>query len=304
MEEKINYTLVGIFVLVLCTALIGGVLWLSSGKSYRTVYDTYQTYMNESVSGLNLNAPVRYRGVEVGRVQKIELAPDNVEQVQLTLGIVRGTPVKVDTVALLQTHGLTGLTFVELTGGSRQAPALTKQSGDLFPVIRTGPSLMMRLDSSITAMLANLSKTSENVNALLNNDNRQAIEHALADIALLARTLASHHTAIGAGISSAARTLDNSAQFTDELPQLADRIRRSADSFDKMADEIRIAAASTNATLGNTRQFTDETLPEIHQLVAELRDLTASLKRISGEMEQNPGMLLHGKTPTKHGPGE
>ena len=89
MEEKLNFTLVGVFVLVLSAGLIGGVLWLSSGKSYRTQYDIYQTYTSDSVAGLNLNAPVRYRGVEVGRVRKIALAPGNVEQVQLTLAIKR-----------------------------------------------------------------------------------------------------------------------------------------------------------------------------------------------------------------------
>ncbi|MGO8754305.1 MAG: MlaD family protein, partial [Gallionellaceae bacterium] len=122
MEEKVNFAVVGAFVLVLSAVLIGGVLWFGSGESYRKIYDVYQTYMKESVSGLNLNAPVRYRGVEVGRVQKIALAPENVEQVQLTLNIERGTPVKVDTVAVLQTQGLTGLAFVELTGGNRNSP--------------------------------------------------------------------------------------------------------------------------------------------------------------------------------------
>ena len=81
MEEKVNFAVVGAFVLVLSATLIGGVLWLSSGKYYSKVYDVYQTYMKESVSGLNLNASVRYRGVEVGRVQNITLAPGNVEQV-------------------------------------------------------------------------------------------------------------------------------------------------------------------------------------------------------------------------------
>lgn len=304
MEEKVNYTVVGIFVLLLGTALIGGVLWLSSGKSYRTVYDTYQTYMNESVSGLNLNAPVRYRGVEVGRVQKITLAPDNVEQVQLTLGIERGTPVKVDTVALLQTHGLTGLTFVELTGGSRESPALKKLDGAEFPVIGTGPSLMTRLDTSVTALLANLNRTSENFNALLDDDNRRAIKHSLADIEILSRTLAAHQSTIGSGLSNAARTMENTARLTDELPQLVLRIQRSTEAFDRMANELGSASVSTRVTMENTRQFTSETLPEIHQLVVELRDMTGSLRRISNEMEQNPAMLLHGKAGAKRGPGE
>ena len=91
MEAKVNFVFVGVFVLVLSTALIAGVLWLSSGKYYRKSYDIYQTYMSESVAGLNLNAPVKYRGVDVGRVRTIALAPENVEQVQLTLDIERGT---------------------------------------------------------------------------------------------------------------------------------------------------------------------------------------------------------------------
>ena len=297
MEEKVNFAVVGIFVLVLGTALIGGILWFSSGKSYRTVYDTYQTYMNESVSGLNINAPVRYRGVEVGRVQKITLAPGNIEQVQLTLGIEHGTPIKVDTVALLQTHGLTGLTFVELTGGSRNAQDLKAQNDEKFPVIRTGPSLMTRLDTSVTALLGNLNRTSQNINALLDEDNRLAIRNTLKDMATLSRALASHQAEIGA-------SLDNTARFTSELPQLANHIQHSTESFDRMTDELSRASASTRATMDSTRQFTSETLPEIHQLVLELRDLTGSLRRFSGELEQNPGILLHGKAAGKRGPGE
>lgn len=300
MEEKVNYTVVGVFVLVLATVLIGGVLWFGSGKSYRTQYDTYRIYMKESVSGLNLNAPVRYRGVEIGRVQQISLAPDNIEQVQLTLGIVHGTPIKTDTVALLQTHGLTGLTFIELTGGSRDAPELEKRPGEDYPVIDTGPSLMTRLDTSVSALLSNLNKTSENINALLDEQNRNSVRKTLADIESLAHALASRQGQIGQGLTDAAHTLQNTARLSDELPQ---RMRRSADSFDRMADELARTSSAARATLQNTQQFTDETLPEIHQLAAELRDLTASLRRLSGELEQDPAALLHGKT-QQRGPGE
>lgn len=303
MEEKVNFAVVGIFVLLLSSALIGGVLWLSSGKSYRTRYDIYQTYMNESVSGLNLNAPVRYRGVEVGRVQKIRLAPDNIEQVQLTLNIERGTPIKVDTVALLQTHGLTGLTFIELTGGSRDSPDLTKQPNDAYPVIKTGPSLLKRLDTSVSALLTNLNHTSENFNALLNADNRRAIGHTLSDIAILSHTLAGRQAEIDTGLSNASITMTNAARLSSELPQLVQHLQHSADNFDRMTEKIERAAISTRTTMDNTRQFTDETLPEIQQLVLQLRDLTRSLQHLSGELEQNPGILLRGKAAVP-GPGE
>jgi phospholipid/cholesterol/gamma-HCH transport system substrate-binding protein len=150
MEEKVNFAMVGAFVLILGAALVGGVLWLSSGRPYGTAYDTYQAYLRESVAGLNLNAPVRYHGVDVGRVRKIALAPGDVEQVQLTLALDRGTPVKTDTMAVLQTQGLTGIAYVELQGGSRDSPPLRAREGEPYPVIQAGPSLMVRLDASLS----------------------------------------------------------------------------------------------------------------------------------------------------------
>lgn len=298
MEEKVNFALVGVFVLVLSAGLIGGVLWLSSGKSYRAQYDIYQTYTRESVAGLNLNAPVRYLGVEVGRVRKIALAPNNVEQVQLTLAIQRGTPITVDTLAVLKTQGLTGLAFVELAGGSRDAAPLHAQNNEEYPVIKSGPSLIARLDSAVTSLLTNLNRSSENLNALMDEDNRRAFKHSLAYIETLSRTLAARSAMIDSSLSNAAHALENTARLSDELPQLAQRIQRSADAFDHMSNELSRAGARASGA------FTDGALPEVRQLVTELRDLTASLRRVSGELEQNPSELLYGKPAAKRGPGE
>ncbi|MDP1709006.1 MAG: MlaD family protein [Gammaproteobacteria bacterium] len=308
MEDKVRFAAVGIFVLALSAALIGSVLWLSSGNSYRKDYDIYQTYMKESVSGLNLNAPVRYHGVEVGRVRKIALAPGNIEQVQLTLAIERGTPVKEDTVAVLQTQGLTGIAFVDLTGGGRDSPPLQQQAGEKYPVIKTGPSLMTRLDSALTALLTNLNRTSENLNALMDEDNRRAVKTTLADLRVLSSTLAARSAAIDSTLTNAARTLENTARLSEELPQLAQRVQRSADAFDRMASEVARAGTSASGVFDGARtdvqQFTGGTLPEMHQLVTELRDLTGSLRRFSDQLEQNPSTLLYGKPAGKRGPGE
>jgi phospholipid/cholesterol/gamma-HCH transport system substrate-binding protein len=304
MEEKVNFAVVGIFVLVLSAGLIGGVLWFSSGKSYLKVYDIYQIYMNESVSGLNLNAPVRYHGVEVGRVQKIALAPQNAEQVLLTLGIEHSTPVKVDTVAVLQTQGLTGLAFIDLTGGNRGSPPLKALAGEKYPVIKTGRSLMTRLDSAVTALLTNLNRTSENFNALMDKDNQRMVKSTLTDIETLSRTLAARSATIDATLGNAARTMEGTARLANELPQLEQRIQRSADAFDHMANTLSHAGENVSSTLNDTRQFTSETLPEAHQLVSELRDLTGTLQRFSSDLEKNPSVLLYGKPAAPRGPGE
>ena len=92
MEPKVNYILVGSFVVFLGTAVLVGILWL--GKTdYRGSYDRYEAYMRESVAGLSVNSNVKYRGVDVGRIKTIALNPTNPEEVLLTMDIMHGTPI-------------------------------------------------------------------------------------------------------------------------------------------------------------------------------------------------------------------
>ena len=124
MTGKTNYVLVGLFVLALTLTLIAGVLWLGSGGPGR-VYDEYLLYMQESVSGLSRDNAVKYHGVDVGRVREIALDPRRAEEVRLLLEIDRGTPIREDTVATLETQGLTGLAYINLTGGAAAWPKPT-----------------------------------------------------------------------------------------------------------------------------------------------------------------------------------
>ena len=113
-----NYSVVGAFVLILGALLIAGVLWLASGGALQKSYNQYLAIADESVAGLNLNAPVKYNGVDVGKVRKIWLDPVNPQRVILLFAIERGTPIKEDTIAVLKTQGLTGIAYVELSGGA------------------------------------------------------------------------------------------------------------------------------------------------------------------------------------------
>jgi len=257
---------------------------------------------------LNLDAPVRYRGVEVGRVRKMALAPANVLLVQLTLDIERGTPVKQDTVAVLRVQGLTGIAYVELSGGSPDAPALEARPGETHPVIRSGPSLMVRLDSAISALLTNVNRTSESMSALMNDDNRREFKQTLAQLRILATTLAARSAAIDSTLLNAARTMDNTARLSGDLPRLVERVQTSADGFDRMTGEIARSGAEANATLAGARadlrDASGEIVPEVRLLASELREVTATLRRFSQELEQNPGILLYGKPAPKPGPGE
>ena len=308
METKVNYTLVGGFVLVLGAGLIVGILWLASGGGFQKRYDLYLALVGESVAGLNLNAPVKYNGVDVGKVRDIRLAPNNAEQVRLIFAIERGTPIKEDTVAVLKVQGLTGIAYVELDGGSLTSPPLRATPGEEYPVIQTKPSLSARLENVLTTVLAKLDSTSDSVNKILSAENLAAFKSTLADLATVAHTIAARKDSIDSGIASAARTFDNSARLTDQLGPVIERVGSGADSVRKMGDETARASASAGKTIdsvgADVKRFTADTGPDLQRLVGEMSILSASLRRLIDQTERNPRSLIFGRKPVPDGPGE
>lgn len=132
--------------------------------------------MKESVSGLNVDAPVKLFGVSVGKVSQIAIDSSNSSQVRLGLMIERGTPVRKDTTAVLKNHRLTGIAYVELTGGSTWSAALLPTSDNPIPTITSTPSLSTRLESVLTSVLDNVDKLSENLNNVFDTSNRASIK--------------------------------------------------------------------------------------------------------------------------------
>lgn len=298
----------GAFVLVLGAALVAGVLWLASGGAFKQKMDLYLAVMDESVAGLNLNAPVKYNGVDVGKVKVIQLDPTNPQRVNLLFAIKRGTPIKEDTIAVLKTQGLTGIAYVELSGGAIGSPPLGILAGNQYPVIRTKPSLSARLENVLTNVLAKLDSTSNNLNAILSAENQASFKNALADIATVSRTIAARKDAIDAAITHGARTLDNTAQATARLEAVVDRIGRGADAIEKMGQEVSKTSVTTaktvNAVGEEVQRFSTETQPELERLLGELNTLAPSLRRLSEQTNRDPRGLLFGRKAAPPGPGE
>jgi phospholipid/cholesterol/gamma-HCH transport system substrate-binding protein len=304
----VNYALVGSFVLLLGAALVAGLLWLASGGAFQKKYDLYLAIEDESVAGLNLNAPVKYNGVDVGKVKDIQLDTSNPERVNLLFAIERGTPIKEDTVAVLKTQGITGIVYVELNGGALNAAPLMAAAGSPYPVIRTKPSLSARLENVLTSLLAKLDNTSSSINAFLSEENKAAFKSALADIAVVTHTIAARQEAIDASITHAAQTLDNTAQATAHMGAMVERIGRSADAVEKMGNEVAKTSASATKvvdTVGaEVKRASADTLPQLERLLGELSALSTSLRRLSEQTERDPRGLLFGRQPVLPGPGE
>ena len=320
MEPKVNYVVVGAFVLLLSATILGAIFWLAK-TDYRGVYDHYYVYSRESVAGLSVDSTVTYRGVDVGRVKEVILSPENSEEVRVTVGIVAGTPVKTDTQAVLVTQGLTGLVTLNLTGGTRDAPRLMAAAGQAYPVIKSMPSLFGRLDNALSQVLseqglsnfvANLNGLAQNASAVLDEENRQALRQMLKDLSEVAKVLAAHSGQVDRGVHHAAQAAEQAARLTEQvgkqLPVLLDRVNKSTVGLQQMTEEWARTSRSVGDMVGASRpgieQFSRQTLTDAGLLVTELRQLTATLNRVAQQVERQPNVLVLGRPGQPKGPGE
>ena len=314
MTPKSSYVLVGLFVLMLGVALIGGVLWLSTGGPPKD-YDFYLSYMTESVSGLSIDAPVKYKGVNVGRVRDIRLNPENPEEVRLLLVVLQGTPINAETRATLEVQGLTGVANVNLSGGGADSQPLLKSPGELYPVIESRPSLLVRLDDTVSELLGNLIETSARLNEVLNEENRETIGQTLANVENLTGELSRKSGQVDKLLAELSATLGNVRRATEDFPVLVEKLERGAVSFESMAAAFSDTGRNlevTSADLARTvsvagrdlRNFTAGALPETEVLVTELRATARNMRRMSERLQSDPSMLLFGPPDPKPGPGE
>lgn len=307
MTNRLNYALVGLFVLLFGAAWLGITLWLTLGD-YSTQYSIYRVYIDESVSGLYLDAPVKYRGVDVGKVTGIDLNPAVPDQVMLTLDVKSTTPIRENTIAELSVQGLTGIAFLELKGGTLESPMLTAKPGQEYPVIASLPSFFARLDTSGTQLLANFNALANSLARLLDEDGRRSLREILANINTITAAIARRDEELEQTLVSASRLMKNSADASEQLQPLLVTIDETAKSVDVMADRI----AGTSESLGRyieasgsgVQQFSRQTLPEFGSLVAELRRLANTLQNVGEKLEDDPRALLYGNELQQPGPGE
>ncbi len=322
MEDKLNPTVVGAFVLLLGAALVGAVLWLAAGVGGGKPTTAYQSIFTESVAGLNPDAPVKYLGVDVGKVRSIAIDPDNPSQVRLGLLIDRGTPVKQDSEAVLKSQGLTGIAYVELSGGTAGSPALVAGDDGVPPLIRSKPSLSARLENVMGTVLSSVDRTSANLNKLLSADNQAALQRSLADASAVLHTLAEQRGQLATGITDLATTARHAARASAQLgPALAavapaleqigpalQRVEAAAASVDRMAQAAGQASTrageAVEAAAGGVQQLRSDTLPGVERLLAELGPLVGSLRQLSDQLRTQPSSLLVGGAPRAPGPGE
>ncbi len=265
MESKVNYTLVGAFVLILTVTLVIFIVWLSTGISTKH-YKQFLVIMHESVSGLAVNSSVKYNGVIVGSVKKIFLTPKNPEQVRLLLQIEKHTPITEGTTATLASQGLTGITYIDLKGSDTNLNPIPQLQGEKYPIIKSTPSLFFRLDRALQDLNVNMNQITDDINGIFGGENPILLKKILNNLSLTSQHLAAQSKCLDAILINTARSLRSFPSLLNTLTQ--------------------------------------QTLPSTNQVLTNLSLITNNLLEVSDHLRQNPSLLIRGQKPQPLGPGE
>ncbi len=249
MSTRTQKVRLGIFMLA-AALLFGGAIVVLAGLKLWNPKDRYFVSYQESISGLELGSTVKMKGVRVGQIEDIHIGQD-VESVVVTLSLTPGTPVPEDTRAVMTSIGITGLKFVELTGGSSKAKRIKPNLKT--SVIQPGTSALESLTGKATDIAIKMEELLNNLRKITNEGNQVRFRRLLEDIDKLAVTW----TEIG----------DNNK---DRIASILTNADRAAHQLAKASKRVSKATEGSVAALEQTLTATANAAKSIHRAVSNL----------------------------------
>ncbi len=280
METKANYVAVGAFVMICIFGVVVTLLWLA-GLQYSQEYAYYQTYFKGAVTGLGKGTTVRYNGIEVGRVDSLQFDPNDPQTVIVTMQLQPNLNIREDSEASIESEGLTGGSFVEISGGTAKSPLLVPKEGQEFPVIRTKPSTIQQLEEAAPLLLSKLNAAADKINAILSDQNRKAIAGILGNLDETTSVL---------------------ARRSGDIDNTIRNFNAASGKLGPMLSDADVAVKHANGSLGKIDRLADDAdafitgpgLGNIGDLIGDLRKLSESLNKLTDELNHQPTKLLFG----------
>ncbi|HEU0163256.1 MAG TPA: MlaD family protein [Rhizomicrobium sp.] len=280
METKANYVAVGAFVLACVIGLVVTIMWLA-GAQYSQEYAYYQAYFKGPVTGLGKGTLTRYNGIEVGRITNLEFDPHDPQRVIVTMQVQPNLNIREDSVASIDSQGITGSSFVEISGGTAKAPLLVAREGQRYPVIRTKQSTFAQLAQSAPEVVAKLNVAASRINDLLNDNNRRAVANVLANLDETTAAIARRSADIDATIANANKAMENLSQASNDLKPAMQQVDLTIRKYGKLADDADAFV-------------TGDGLAQLSNLIGEMRRLVGNLDQFSSQLNRQPTRLLFG----------
>ncbi len=304
MENRSHALWAGFFTLAMVCATIFAGIWLNRDKTQRT---PYQIVTMHAVSGLNPQAVVRYKGLAVGRVDKIEFDPAVAGQILVDISVDPDTPITQSTFATLGYQGVTGIAFVLLDDDGSKPVKISLVQGKI-PRIPLHPGLLERLENSGTQILANAEIVTERLTQLLTPENQKAMMSAFTSTAAATQRW-----------SKVADELGPTIEMIPKLERQADQTLISVQALSKNASQLTQQVGSLTQQLGDpngplnrslnafgdlNQSIQAETVPKLSVLANDASTSMRSLDKTMQELKEHPQNLIFGKPTPAPGPGE
>lgn len=315
MENKSHALAAGIFVVIVAALVAGLALWLTRDNAN---YQLYELTSRDSVSGLQPQAAVRYKGVAVGKVLRIGFDPDVSGNVLIRIAVNEQAPISPTTYASLGYQGVTGLAHVLLDDGDKPYPVQPAGESGL-PRLLLKPSPFGQLAEQAPAILEQVENATHRLNQLLSDDNQAKVSAALGNIGQAA-----------ADLSTLAHTVDASVKTRlnpalEAVPPLANEARNTLRAVQKTADQTSAVVADAGRVVQSIAQpggvmdqithgtqslarasdmLTGNTLPRVNRVVDEARVAVRQMGRLAGDASDSPQIFIYGHGAIPPGPGE
>jgi phospholipid/cholesterol/gamma-HCH transport system substrate-binding protein len=308
MENKAHAMAAGVFVVAMTVLLVALAAWLMRESGVR---DPYEISTRETVTGLQPQAAVRYRGVDVGKVEEIGFDPKAQGNVLLRLEIDHDAPVTRDTFATLGFQGVTGLAFIQLDDNGNAAPRLAPENGHP-PRIPLKPGLFSKLSEKGLVILDRVEQMSDRMNKLLGDDNQKRFSAALDNLgtaAADASRLAQHLDTtvvkrVDPALAAASATLGSVRSSADEVERTAAEFRQTAKRLNEKDGPMDRLAEGSQALSHAADSFNAATLPRVNRVTEDTSRAVRQLNRAVSSIRENPQSLIFGAGPVVPGPGE
>jgi len=300
MENKAHALAAGAFVLAVTALLVMLAIWLSIDGSER---DRYEMSTGETISGLQPEAAVRFRGVPVGKVEFIGFDAKVKGNVLVRVLIDHGAPLTRSTFATVASQGITGLGFIQLDDPGTSAERLAPNDNDppRIPLKAGGFDKLLKQSEVI---LNQVEQVSSRLNKLLSDENQQAVSAAITQLGEAAgsfRRVAKGLEPTLAGLPALSRdahaTLKSVQAASDEVGLSARRLNEKGGPLDRLAEGGTALAAGAQT-------FSAGTLPKLGETADEATRAMRQLRRTVNSVNDNPQSLIFGNGPPVPGPGE
>jgi phospholipid/cholesterol/gamma-HCH transport system substrate-binding protein len=301
METKAHHVLIGAFTLVVVVLAVLFALWLGKTSLSRQ-YHYYDIVFTESVTGLSKGSPVQYNGIQIGEVSQLKLDPKDPRKVLARIRVAADTPIKVDTRAKLGLLGLTGVAFVQLTGGAPSSQPLMPTPDNPVPQIQSEASALSALLSSGSDVVTSLNGILDRLGKLVSEQNVDRINSTLENINQTTSTLAAEREDLHDLIHQAAvasKQLNQTLAGANRLVngpgrQTLERAAAAMASLQQTTQTLNRLLVENRGSLQSGLRGVDQIGPTLHELRSTLRDI----HQITSQLQANPAGYLLGRERT------